>query len=312
MFRKMMVQTFVLHFLNINAMILVTTPTGKTGSLITKDLVEKGHQVKVFVRYPNKIPIELHSKLQIAKGSLLDGDSFEKALQGCDTLYFCIPETNTQDNVFSYYENFASIAQNAIKASQVEKVVFVSGGGKGTTLNAGVSSALHQAEDILAQSGVALKALRCPVFFESILHQIEAIKEMGMFFLPFDGNYKAPQVAVKDITQQAVKWLSDTSWKGVSGVGVHGAADISYNEIADTLSKVLQKPIRFQNVPKERYIQTLVSIGSTPAFATELVNMYDAIQMGLFKAEPRTGETTTPTTFESWAEEIFFPIYQQQ
>ena len=93
---------------------------------------------------------------------------------------------------------------------------------------------------------------------------------------------------------------------------MQGAADISYNEIAETLSNVLQKPVRFQNVPKERYIQTLVSIGSTQAFATELVNMYDAIQQDLFKAEPRTSETTTPTTFASWAEEVFLPIYQQQ
>ena len=123
-------------------MILVTTPTGKTGSLITKGLIEKGHQVKVLARHPSKIPTELQPKIQIAEGSLLDLDSFKMALRGCNSLYFCIPETNTQANVFSYYEHFASIAQNAIKASQVERVVFVSGGGKGTVLNAGISSAL--------------------------------------------------------------------------------------------------------------------------------------------------------------------------
>lgn len=292
-------------------MILVTTPTGKTGSLITKELLEKGHPVKVFARHPDKIPHAWQSKLQIAEGSLLDLASFEKALQGCDTLYYCIPETHTQANVFDYYENFASIAQEAIKTSQVERVVLISGGGKGTPLNAGLSSALHKAEDIVAQAGTAVKALRCPVFFESLLYQMEAIQEMGMFFLPFDGDYKAPQVAVKDIAQQAVKWLTDTSWKGVSGIGVQGAADISYNEMAETLSNVLQKPVRFQNVPKERYIQTLISIGSTEAFAQALVNMYDAIQQGVFKAEPRTSETTTPTSFASWAEAVFLPDYQQ-
>jgi hypothetical protein len=143
-----------------------------------------------------------------------------------------------------------------------------------------------------------------------MLYQMETIKEIGMFFLPCDGNYKAPQVAVKDIALQAVKWLTDSFWNGVSGVGVHGAADISYNEITETLSNVLQKPIFFQNVPKDRYIQTLVGIGSTQAFANELVNRYDAIQQGLFKAEPRTSETTTPTNFASWAEEVFLPIYQ--
>lgn len=240
---------------------------------------------------------------------MLDSSSFEKALQGCGTLYFYIPETNTQTNVFTYYENLASIAQKAINTSQVERVFFVSGGGKGTTLNAGVSCALHKAEDILAQSGVSLKALRCPVFFESMLYQLETIRQMGMFFLPFDGNYKAPQVAVKDIAQQAVKWLSDKAWSGAGGVAVQGATDISYNEIADTLSNILQKQVRFQNVPKELYIQTLVSIGSTKVFATGLVNMYDAIQQDLFKAESRTAETTTPTTFASWANEVFLPIY---
>jgi uncharacterized protein YbjT (DUF2867 family) len=144
-----------------------------------------------------------------------------------------------------------------------------------------------------------------------MLYQMEAIKDLGMFFLPFDGDYKAPQVAVRDIAEQAVRWLTDKSWHGVSGVAVQGAADISYNEMAETLTAVLQKPVRFQNVPKDRYIETLVSIGSTEAFANELVHMYEAIEQGLFKEDPRTAETTTPTTFARWAEEVFLPIYQQ-
>lgn len=35
-------------------MILVTTPTGNTGSVIVQQLVERGQQVRIFVRDPEK------------------------------------------------------------------------------------------------------------------------------------------------------------------------------------------------------------------------------------------------------------------
>ncbi|MBF4515865.1 NAD(P)H-binding protein [Flavobacterium sp. ANB] len=285
-------------------MILVTTPTGNTGSMILQQLVEQGQQVRIFVRDPEKIPADILEKVEVATGSLLNEYEFTKALQGCDTLYFCVPQTNTQEDVNAYYEGFAKVASNAIKNAGTKRVVYLSSGGKESNLQAGIITALHIGEDIINQSGASVRALRCPVFFESLLYQIASLKKMGMFFLPIDGNYKIPQVAVKDIATKAVEFLIDKTWTGVEGFAVHGPANISYNDIALQMSELTGKHIRFEQVSKKDYVKSLLDHHSTTeAFANSLTDMLTVIGNGLYDTEPRTEATTTPTTIKEWMSE---------
>lgn len=292
-------------------MILITTPTRRTGAEILEQMVNRGEKIRVLARHPEKIPREIAGKIEIAQGSLLDSDELRNALDGCEAVYYCIPESHTHEGI-PYYENFARIAAAAIKESGVKRIVYLSGGGKGTKLSAGIALGLHRAEDILAETGAAMRALRCPVFFESLLYQIEPITKMGMFFLPLLGEYKSPQVAARDISAAAAKWLSDKSWSDVRGVAVHGAEDISFNQIAEALSGLLDKPVRFQQISRERYIETLLSIGSSEAFASALTDMFEAIPNGLYEMEKRTPETTTPTTVQMWLRDVFAPRLKEQ
>lgn len=280
-------------------MILVTTPTGNTGSVILRQLIERGQQVRIFVRDPEKISADILEKVEVSTGSLLNESEFTEALQGCDTLYFCVPQSNTQEDVNAYYESFANVASNAINNAGTERVVYLSSGGKESNLQAGLITALHKGEDIINQSGASVRALRCPVFYESILYQITSLKKTGMFFLPIDGNYKMPQVAVKDIASKAVELLIDKTWAGVEGYAIQGPEDISYSDIAIQLSELTGKPIRFQQVSNEDYIKTLLGQHHTSeAFAFSLTEMLTAIGNGLYDAEPRTDDTTT--TIKDW------------
>ncbi len=285
-------------------MILVTTPTGNTGSMILQHLVEQGQQVKIFVRDPGKIPAGILENVEVATGSLLNEYEFTQALEGCDTLYFCVPQSNTQENVNAYYEEFAEVASKAIKNAGTKRVVYLSGGGKGSNLHAGLITALHRSEDIISQSGASVRALRCPVFFETLLYQRASLKEKGTFSLPMDGNYKFPQIAIKDIAAKAVDFLTDQTWTGVEGFSVHGPADLSYHEIAWQMSELTEKPIRFQQVSREDYIKTLLEQHHTSeAFANALTDMLTAIGNGLHDGEPRTRASAMPTTIREWMSE---------
>lgn len=283
-------------------MILVTTPTGNTGSMILEHLVEQGQQVRIFVRNPEKIAADILENVEVATGSLLNESEFTEALQGCDTIYFCVPQSNTQEDVNAYYENFATVASNAIKNAGTRRVVYLSSGGKESNLQAGLITALHKGEDIINKSGASVRALRCPVFYESILYQTASLKETGMFFLPIDGKYKMPQVAVKDVATKAVEFLIDKNWTGVEGYAIQGPENISYNDIATQLSELTGKPIRFQQVSNDDYIKTLLGQHHTSeAFAVSLTEMLTAIGNGLYDTEPSTNYTST--TIKEWMRE---------
>ncbi|WP_294304237.1 NAD(P)H-binding protein [uncultured Chryseobacterium sp.] len=282
-------------------MILVTTPTGNTGSLILQQLAEQRQEVRVFVRDPEKIPAAVLEKVEVATGSLLDEYEFTKALQGCDTIYFCVPQSNTQEDVNVYYEEFAEVASRAITNAGTKRVVYLSGGGKVNHLQAGLLTALHRSEDIISQSGASVRALRCPVFFETLLYQKNSLKELGSFSLPIDGNYPFPQIAIKDIAAKAVEFLADPTWTGVEGFAIHGPEELSYNEIALQMSELMGKPIRFQQVSEQDYIKTLLEKHHTSeAFAISLTEMLTAIGNGLHDTEKRIETSKTATTIKEW------------
>ena len=74
-------------------MILITTPTGRTGAEILEQMVDRGEKIRVLARHPEKIPAEIAAKVEIAQGSLLKSNELKKALDGCETVYYCIPES---------------------------------------------------------------------------------------------------------------------------------------------------------------------------------------------------------------------------
>jgi len=290
-------------------MILITTPTGNTGSLILRTLAESGQPVRAFARDLQKLPADLRDKIEIAQGSLLNADEFAQALEGCDIVYYCIPQSSTPDDVIRYYEEYATVAVQAMRMAGTRRVVYLSGAGHDSPLAqaAGTATGLFRAEDILAASGLSTMALRCPPFFESLLWQIEAIARAGMFFVAIPGDAKHPQVAVRDIADVAVRWLLDESWQGVNAVGVLGPMNISHNDIAAALTNALGKPIHFVPMSREQNRENLTQHGINEVLADGVGEMFEAIGNGLIDAEPRTPQSTTPTTIRQWIDEVFVP-----
>jgi hypothetical protein len=73
------------------------------------------------------------------------------------------------------------------------------------------------------------------------------------------------------------------------------------------MSEVLRRPIRFQQIPVEAFIATLTGHGMSEAMAQGMADMITAKNEGLDNAEPRTPESTTPTSFRQWCEEVLKP-----
>jgi hypothetical protein len=44
------------------------------------------------------------------------------------------------------------------------------------------------------------------------------------------------------------------------------------------------------------------------AFAQSLIEMFAEVGEGIYQAEPRSSETTTPTTLKQWAKDVLVPI----
>lgn len=289
-------------------MIVITTPTGRIGRHVVRELMNAGKSVRVVVRNPDKLDADVHAYVEIAQGSLDNVELLTQALDGAAALFWCVPASHTQDNVQDYYLHFANAAATAIGQAGMPRIVAVSSGGKGRAKNAGPISALHAMEEELNATGAASRYLRCGNFMENFLWQVELIAHQGVFFYPFPADFPIPMVATQDIGITAAKWLLHRDWSGQMGVGVHGPADLSLNQVAEQIGKAIGKPVRFQPVSPEAYYKSMLQNGSSPAYAQGLLDMFAEVAAGIYDAEPRMLETTTPTTLQQWAKDALVPL----
>ena len=75
--------------------------------------------------------------------------------------------------------------------------------------------------------------------------------------------------------------LIDETWSGVGEVPLLGPEDLSFNDMAETMSEVLGKDVRFQQTTFEAYKERFVSFGISDAMAQGMTDMAWAKNEGL-------------------------------
>jgi uncharacterized protein YbjT (DUF2867 family) len=290
-------------------MIIITAPTGNIGHQVLEHLLGSGEPIRVIARDPTRISPQARQRVEVVPGSHGDADVVNKAFAGADAVFWLVPPDPHADSVEAAFVDFSRPACEAFASQGIKRVVGVSALGRGTpwAANAGLVTASLATDDLIASTGVSYRALTMPSFMDNLLRQVEAIKRQGMFFSPISGDRKLPSCATRDIAAVAAKLLLDPSWSGQGSVPVLGPEDLSFNDMAQIMSQVLGRPVRFQQIPGDILKARLTGSGMSEAMARGMVEMALAKDQGLDNAEPRTPQATTPTSFRQWCEEVLKP-----
>ena len=292
-------------------MIVVTTPTGAIGSHLVTQLLEAGERVRVVARHPDKLPAEVRERVEVVQGASNDESVLDQALRGAESLFHVVPPFFQAPNVTEHYLGFTRPACASMKRNGVSRVVTVSGIGRRVDVKAGVVSSSLAKDVEFERAGFHVRALWCPGFMENMLREVQSIRAQSAFFAPRRGDVKAPYVAARDIAASAARLLCDRSWTGPGGLAVLGPEDLTLDEMAAITGEVLGRAVRFQSISAEAYKAQLLKYGASEDMAQGLVEMYAAKDGGLDSSEPRTPETTTPTRYRAWCEEVLKPAFAE-
>ena len=290
-------------------MIVITTPTGLIGHQVLDNVLDSGEPIRVIVRDPARLPSHVRKRVEVVQGSHGDRDVVDQAFDGADSVFWLVPPDPHAESVEAAYVDFSRPACEAFKNQGINRVVGVSALGRGTpcAASAGLVTASLKMDDLIASTGVNFRALTMPSFMDNILRQVGAIKSQGVFFSPISGDRKLPSCATRDIAAVAADLLLDHSWSGQDSVPVLGPEDLSFNDMAQIMSEVLGRPVRFQQISGEAYKANLMGLGMSDAMAQGMLDMAVAKDNGLDNAEPRTPQSTTPTSFRQWCEDVLKP-----
>ncbi|MGW8537980.1 NmrA family NAD(P)-binding protein [Rhodococcus qingshengii] len=288
-------------------MIVVTAPTGQIGRQILDTLIGAGQSVRVITRDAARLDPKTRERAEVVQGSHSDPAVLSEAFEGADSVLWLVPPNPRAENIYYHYLEFTRAASEAIKAEGVKRVVGVTSLGRAYGRNAGTLSPAFAMDEMIESTGVDYRALAMPYFMENLLNQIDAIKSQGTFFMPNSAERPLALVATRDIASAATELLTDDSWSGQGNVPVISPDSLSPNDMAQVLSEVFRRPIRFQHVDDEAYKATMLQYGMSDAWAQGLVDMASAQSDGIYDPEQRALRSPAPTSFRQWAQEVLKP-----
>ncbi|MFG2233855.1 NAD(P)H-binding protein [Streptomyces sp. NPDC048723] len=293
-------------------MIVITAPTGNIGRRLLSLLVEAapahGEELRVVVRDPARIPDAVRAAVEVVTGSHGDAATVARAFTGADAVFWLVPP-DASLTPEEAYSGFTRPAARAFAAHGVGRVVGVSALGRGTPQagRAGLVTASLAMDDLIADSGVAYRALANPSFFENLLEEVDSIREKGVFTDTVAADRPASLVAVADIAATAAGLLLDRSWTGVESVPVLGPQDLSPNDMARIMSEELGRPVRYVRESLDAMRSTMLAYGLNAAFVEGMVDMKRAKDRGLDSGVARSPQAGPATGFAQWCAQTLKP-----
>lgn len=290
-------------------MIVITAPTSTIGRQLVDDLLDRGAPLRLVTRDAARLAPEVRDRVEVVEGSHGDAAVIDRACTGADAVFWLAPDDGSAPSAETVYVDFTRPACEAFVRHGVRRVVAITALGRGTALadDAGLVTSSLAMCDLIASSGVAFRAVACPSFMHNLLRHVGAINEQGAFFMTIDPDLKAPLVATRDIAATAARLLLDDTWQDSGQVACLGPEDLSPTEMARIISEVLGREIHYRRLPGPALKARMTGFGMSDSMAQGMVDMFEAKNRGLDNAEPRTAESTTPTTFRQWCEEVLKP-----
>jgi uncharacterized protein YbjT (DUF2867 family) len=219
--------------------ILVLGATGTVGRQVVKQLLERGADVRAFVRDPAKATFP--SDVTVVRGDLLDVDSVRGAFSGVSTLFLLNAVTADE---FTQ----ALIVLNLARAAGVERVVYLSVIHSDRYLNVPHFSGKVGVERVIEEMGFSATILRPAYFINNDLRIKDVVLGYGVYPMPIGGKGLA-MIDARDVgeiaaielirREQAIEPLP------LERINLVGPDTLTGADVATIWSEVLDRPIAY-------------------------------------------------------------------
>jgi len=291
-------------------MYVILGASGNTGSVVANRLLEHGKRVRVVGRDVKKLAAFAERGAEAVAADVTDSEALTRAFAGAEGVYALTPPNVSSDDYRAHQDHVTEAVARAIEATGVKYIVTLSSVGADKSERTGPVLGLHFMESRLADiPEINVLHLRAGYFMENTLPQAGIIREFGMMAGPVRPDLPLPMIASKDIGSAAAEALLHFNFYGQGSRELLGQRDLSYAEMAGIIGKAIGKPaLAYIQLPAEQIIMAMTQMGMSKNFASLLCEMSESLNNGHMKAlETRSESNTTPTSFESFVQEVFLP-----
>jgi uncharacterized protein YbjT (DUF2867 family) len=274
-------------------MFVITGATGHTGSVAAETLLAQGRKVRVLVRDAAKAERLAAGGAEVVVADLGDQAALARAVRGAEGVFLISPPDLGARDFIEERRRLTQRQVDTLAAEEVPHVVFLSSCGARHASGTGLILSAHNAEQQLRASGLSATFVRAGYFAENWAAVLQPARSDGVLPSFIAADQRIPSVSTVDVGKTVAQALLDGP-RGVRVIELGGPSDVSPNDVAETLSRLLGKPIRVVRAPLESVVPTFTSFGASENIAGLFREMYQGIAEGKVVAEP--GEHARGTT----------------
>jgi len=269
--------------------VLVVGASGTVGSNLVKNLRAKGHDVVRATSSTTPGRDQVHLNLVTRVG-------LDQVFDGIERAFFLSPPGHTNQ-----HELLIPLIDKA-REKKLDKVVLMTAIG----VNASDEIPLRKAEIRLEQSGVPYNIIRPNWFMQNFnTYWIKGILESDTIFLPAGHEAKASFIDARDIAAVAAALLDSHQFDG-QDFDLTGSESLTHDEVAELIAKVTGKPVRFQDITPEAFLDNLLEAGLPPDYAQFMLVIFGYLKQGANERRTDAVEKITgqkPIRFEQYAKD---------
>ena len=256
--------------------ILVLGPTGNVGSVLIPRLTAMGADFRALVRdepsETSKVQALKDAGVELFYGDLNNLDTLHEAFKGVAKVFLLTTPG----------PNGGAMASNAIAAAKQS--------GNPHVVNLSVAKARSdhpsrfgrehgETDTELMESGLPYTFVRAIYFMQNTLPAAQTVASQGTIFMPMK-NGKVGMIDARDVAEAVAMVLTSDGHEGKSYL-LTGPDSISIQDVANTLSKVLGKEVRYVDVPPAAAKDAMLGMGMPEWIADGIIELAGALSEGL-------------------------------
>jgi uncharacterized protein YbjT (DUF2867 family) len=250
-------------------MFVVAGVSGNTGRVVANELLGLGKKVRVVVRNQEKGAEWAAKGAEVAVANLDDAQAMAKAFAGAEGASLLLPPDPASPDPVGRNKRVADALFEALTASPVPHVAFLSSVGAQHADGTGPIKSLAYAEKKFAGlTGTRFTFVRAAYFMENLGGVAGAAKAQGVLPAFFDPKKKIPMVATYDIGHTLARALLEPAAANTV-LELDGPEQYSFEDAAKLFAAALGKAVHPVHVPPQGIAPALIQAG-LPAPMAEL------------------------------------------
>lgn len=283
---------------------IILGASGQVGASIADHLTKSNTPVRGVIRDPEKA-VDLERKgIEVRIADYFDSEALKKAVKDGELIFVLTPETATSEDLLGDTQTMLNNYRKAIETSEINKIVGLSSIGAQHKSGTGNLLMSYMLEHAFSELSIPRVFIRPAYYYSNWLMYLSAVQEQGVLPTFFPVNQKLPMISPKDVSA----FIADKITNGIEKSATYeivGPEELSPNDVAGIFGEVLGCNVKAQQIPRERWKETLQQAGFTDDAAQNLIEMTDAVINGNTTPEEKgSNPITLQTTFKQYLEEM--------